>query len=212
MKIGPFTVTRDSLVLWLPVLVAVLTYLQNSPPPTQWTYADWMRILSAIVAAGSTKMMTSGLPGKNDPATINISKIAPVALLALALGASSCATTQQLSNARHVATVTVVSAHSVLATVQDAEALLVCGRSGAPAPPACVTIEAHRTISGHLATAFDLNVKVARLVRDAGSITPAEVPALVEQIAALVDQIVRLIPRSAQKEQLVTSLAAGGTR
>jgi hypothetical protein len=66
MKIGPFTVTRDSAALWLPVAGAVLAYLLASPPPTQWSYYDWLRAAAAVIAASSTKQMTSSLPGKDD--------------------------------------------------------------------------------------------------------------------------------------------------
>src|SRR6185436_11372225 len=57
--------------------------------PTQWTYHQWLQAVSAIVAAVSTKYMTSGLPGENDPpkgGSVNLGKIAPFVVIALALG------------------------------------------------------------------------------------------------------------------------------
>lgn len=142
-----------------------------------------------------------------------LARLTLAAVLALAVSSTGCALAQKFGNVRHQATVTVASAHAVLSSLQDGEALLVCNRMGAPAPPACVSGDAHQQISAKLATAFDLEVKVARLVRDAGTATPADVPKLVEQISALVDQVLSLIPKSAQKEQLVaTTAAAGGVR
>jgi hypothetical protein len=44
----------------------VLTYLLASPPLTSWGYHDWLRAASAALAAASTKLMASKLPGKND--------------------------------------------------------------------------------------------------------------------------------------------------
>lgn len=55
-------VYRDSKVLWLPVLGAILTYLMASEPPTMWSYHDWIKALAAGVAAVSTKYMNSSLP------------------------------------------------------------------------------------------------------------------------------------------------------
>jgi hypothetical protein len=66
MKLGRFTLTRDSAALWLPVAGAVVTYLLASPPPWQWDYYAWLRAAAAVIAAASTKLMTSRLPGKKD--------------------------------------------------------------------------------------------------------------------------------------------------
>jgi hypothetical protein len=58
--------TRDSLLLWLPVVAALITYLLSTDPPTVWTYYQWLQFASAAVAVASTKLMTSPLKGKND--------------------------------------------------------------------------------------------------------------------------------------------------
>ena len=62
--------TRDSLILWLPVVAAAITYLLAAPPPPQWDYYQWLQAAAAVVAATSTKFMTSSLPGKDDVETI----------------------------------------------------------------------------------------------------------------------------------------------
>lgn len=123
--------------------------------------------------------------------------------------ASSCATA---GGPRHVATVSVVSAHAVLSAVQDTERALVCGAATAPPAPACVPADRHRAISADLVTAFDYDGQVATLVRalPAGGTWPATVPVLLGKIAGLVDRIVGTLPASPQKTSLVAQL--GGVR
>ncbi len=126
-------------------------------------------------------------------------------ILLAALAFTGCAS---LGGARHTATVTVVSAHAILSAAQDTERMLVCGLPTAPAAPACVAPATHRTISGYLATAFDLDGQVARTVRavPAGGMLPANVAELVGQIAALVDKILAAIPHSPQRASLVAQI------
>lgn len=205
MKIGSFTLTRDSAALWLPVIGAVITYLLASPPPTQWSYYDWLRAIAAFVAAFSMKQMTSGLPGKNDVAPrVNITKIAPVLLLTVALGSLSCVS---LGGARHRAAVSVVSAHAVLAAIQDTEMGLVCGKVTAPAPPACVPVDTHKALSAKLATAFDYDAKALQLAKvlPAGGASP-DVASLIGQIRAIVDAVMALIPDSVQRRALAANI------
>ncbi len=110
-----------------------------------------------------------------------------------------------LGGPRHVATVSVVSAHAVLAAVQDTTRALYCGAPTAPAAPACIDDALRRTIAGQLVTAFDLDGQVARLVRTvpAGGILPANVAELVGRIAALVDRILAALPKAARESLLM---------
>jgi len=131
----------------------------------------------------------------------------PLILLAVALtGMLGCAS----GGPRHVAVVSVSSAHAVLATVQDTEALLVCGT--ASAPPACVPVEAHKANAATLAQAFDLDAAAASQVRQwpAGQAYPPVVVSLLAQIHALVDQVLARIPESPQRQTLVA--AVGGAQ
>ncbi len=123
-------------------------------------------------------------------------------LLVLLTGCAS------LGGPRHVATVTVVTSHSILAAVQDTTRALYCGAPTAPAAPACIDDALRRTIAGQLVTAFDLDGQVARLVRavPAGGILPANVAELVGRIAALVDRILAAIPKSPQRASLVAQI------
>lgn len=127
-----------------------------------------------------------------------------VLLLAVTLGASSCAS---LGGARHKATVSVVSADAVLSAVQDTEMGLVCGRPSAPAAPACVPEDRHRQISAKLAEAFGHEKRIAQLVRalPAGASSP-DVASLLGQIRALLDAVLAMIPDSAQRKALVANL------
>ncbi len=55
---------RDSKVFWLGAAVALIGYLSVSAPPTSWSYADWLRFASVLVAWVSGKLATSPLPGE----------------------------------------------------------------------------------------------------------------------------------------------------
>jgi hypothetical protein len=58
--------TRDSIIWWLAIAGAVLTYLAAAPSPADWTYADWVKALAFVVATLSGKLATSPLPSKED--------------------------------------------------------------------------------------------------------------------------------------------------
>lgn len=55
--------TRDSIVWWLAILGAVVTYLIGAgKPPTEWAYGDWLQAVAFLVATISGKLATSPLP------------------------------------------------------------------------------------------------------------------------------------------------------
>lgn len=56
--------TRDSVVWWLLIVGAVLTYLSQAPDPRTWSYQQTVQALSAVVAIIAGKLATSPLPGK----------------------------------------------------------------------------------------------------------------------------------------------------
>lgn len=58
--------TRDSIVWWLAILGALVTYLSTSEPPTAWSYQDWIQFIAAVIATVSGKLATSPLPGEHD--------------------------------------------------------------------------------------------------------------------------------------------------
>lgn len=113
------------------------------------------------------------------------------------------------SGPRHLATVSVVTAHSTLAAAQDTEMLLVCDRQGAPAAPACIPVDKHKEIAGLFAQAFEYDGQVARLVRalPVGQPQPAEVGELLGRIGELVNRIIAALPKTApQTRALVENL------
>lgn len=57
---------RDSWVLWLGVAVAVVGYLSQAGPPTQWGYAEWIKFAMFILVWASGKLATSPLKGERD--------------------------------------------------------------------------------------------------------------------------------------------------
>lgn len=87
MKIFGFTLTRDSLLLWLGILGAAVLYLGNMPAPTQWTWAQWMQTIAAIIGVICGKLATSPLLGKEDVGGAGVGNVKlPVIVLAVALG------------------------------------------------------------------------------------------------------------------------------
>jgi hypothetical protein len=140
---------------------------------------------------------------------VDTSKL-PIVLLALGLGvgASGCAKAgPTLPDAKRIAEVTVVSAHAVISAVQDTEMRLVCGRAGAPSPPACVPIETHREISSQLVRAFDLELAVARVVKAVPSsgLSP-DLAKMLSEVSAIVRAVLDLIPPSSQRSSLIVQL------
>jgi hypothetical protein len=126
-----------------------------------------------------------------------VKKLVPVLLVLALIG--GCAV-----KARHIATVSVVSAHSVLSVIQDSEILLVCGRSGAPAAPLCVPIDKHRQISILLEKAFSLEKDIAGLTRavQPDQPLPPQIPGLLSQLSTLIGDVLALIPESSGKAAL----------
>lgn len=129
-----------------------------------------------------------------------------VLLVALAIAASSCA-----AKARHIATVTVVSAKGALDIAQDTEPLLVCGKATAPPAPACVTEDIHRAIHANLADAYALHKQLAIAVRDwpQGAPAPIGIGTYLTQITELLQHVIDALPESGVKTRLL--LLLGGT-
>lgn len=116
-----------------------------------------------------------------------------------------------LGGTRHIATVTVVSAHATLAAIQDVETEVVCGRPNAMAAPNCIPIEKHHELSGLLASAFDYEIQVAQLVRavPAGEPQPAELGELLVRIGALVARVMDDLPKHDPKVQSLKANLGG---
>ena len=56
---------QNSSLLWLGAIAAVITYLSNSIPLTEWSYNDWLKAASFVVAWLMGKLDT---PPKKKPA------------------------------------------------------------------------------------------------------------------------------------------------
>jgi hypothetical protein len=221
MNIGPVTLTRDSALLWLPVIAGAITYLTNMPPPWHWSYNQWLATAGAGVAALSMKLQNSALPSGSEVARGIRDNGRPLAVLlaiGLAAGASSCASLPINPNSaspRHLVTVTVVSGNAILGALQDGERGLVCGTATAPPAPACVDAERHKAIAADFVTAFSIHRAAAQLVRDtpAGTPTTSDVAKMLGDVAVLIDKILGRMPASPQKDQLlVRAQTIGGQR
>jgi hypothetical protein len=59
-------ITRDSVVLTVAALGALVTYLSNAnSEPTKWGYNEWLQFVAFVVAWLSGKLATSPLPGQS---------------------------------------------------------------------------------------------------------------------------------------------------
>lgn len=108
--------------------------------------------------------------------------------------------------ARHVATVSVLSADAVLGATQDTADALVCGVATAPPAPRCLTKEQRKDIARKLEPAFAADVALIKAVRawPVGQPQPAEIAELVGQITALLNEVLALLPQTPQKDHLLT--------
>lgn len=128
-----------------------------------------------------------------------------IGLLCLSLWVVACN-----GGARHIATVSVLSADAVLAATQDTADALVCGVATAPPAPRCLTKDQRKAIAGKLEPAFAADVALIKAVRawPTGTPQPAEIAELVGQITALLNQVLALLPPTPQKDQLLVKIGA----
>lgn len=82
--------SRDSLLWTLLIVGAIVGYLASMPPPTDWTWSQWMASVAAIIGIIAGKLATSPLAGEHDGAKVNVSKIAPLVVLLLLPGLVGC--------------------------------------------------------------------------------------------------------------------------
>ena len=69
MKIGPVTLTRDGVLLWLLAGGALVGYLLSvGVPPTDWDYQQWLQFAAAIAAWGVGKLQASPAPSSKEVA------------------------------------------------------------------------------------------------------------------------------------------------
>jgi hypothetical protein len=59
-------ISRDSIILWLPIAGALVTYLLSAEPLPLWGYYEWLQFIAAVIATASAKLMTSPLKGEHD--------------------------------------------------------------------------------------------------------------------------------------------------
>jgi len=128
-----------------------------------------------------------------------------VLALVLAILVVGCASA---GGPRHIAVVSVVTAHSTLAAVQDTEALLVCGTATALPAPQCITPEAHRAFAKKLVTAFDLDGQIAKqvLAWPPDQALPPVITNLLSQLDAILAELIAALPNTPATDRLLASL------
>lgn len=60
------TLTRDSLVFYAMAVAAAAGFLATMPPPTDWSYAQWMQVIAAAALWAIGKLQTSPLKGDHE--------------------------------------------------------------------------------------------------------------------------------------------------
>jgi hypothetical protein len=110
--------------------------------------------------------------------------------------------------ARHIATVSVVSAHATLSAVQDTADAITCGAATAPQPPKCLDAGQRKAVAAKLSPAFGYDEKLAKVVRDwpQGIPPPAEIGQFLQEITALLNQALAAFPQGPQKDQLLVKI------
>lgn len=86
-------INRDSMVLWLGAIGALVVYLQNTTHPMAWDWNQWLQFVAFVSAFIAGKLGTSPLKGENDDK--RIVKRRPrggglLFILAVSLGAMNC--------------------------------------------------------------------------------------------------------------------------
>ena len=172
----------------------------------------WVQAITAIVLWVSARSATSALPGKGEAMTVNKPFTPPggvaavlvvVALSAMFVGVSACG-----QSTRHIATVTVLTEHSVLAGLQDLATQNFCGTPTALKAPACIDHATRLKVDAFLSKAFDEDQKLLQVVHDAPANKPADTATLVGDISTLVGDIIAALPSSLQAK--AEALLTGG--
>lgn len=207
--------SRDSLLLWIPVLGALIAYLLSAPPPTEWGYTQWLQFAAAVVATASAKLMRSPLKGENDAPSVNPSRFGPLVLiLLLAGGASGCA-------AKFTPLQQVQVTHDALATAQDLEAQLCWGVATVHQGPAdrsyCTTPVAqaiglttarHQALNGKLKIAFDLHRSITAQIAAGLQVNLTSLKTAILDILAFITQL----QQTPAVAQLTAAVKAGEIR
>lgn len=126
-----------------------------------------------------------------------------VAALVAALMLPACAST----HARHLVTVSVVSADATLSAVQDVEAAAVCGQPTA-VPAACVSAAQHQQIAAQLHQAFMTDAQLAQAVRswDPSTPEPSTIAGWLAEISAVVNDVIAALPDGRVKTKLLATI------
>ncbi len=103
------------------------------------------------------------------------------------------------SSGRHLATVSVVSAHATAAAVQDTADAILCPPN-TPDTPVCLSPEERKAVAAKLSPAFGLTGQLAQLVKDwpVTAPVPQAILLMLPQISALLNEAFGLLPGTAQ--------------
>jgi hypothetical protein len=196
-------VTRDSMVLWLGLAVAVVGYLSSAAkPPMEWSYSEWLQAASFGLAWVMGKLHSSPLPGANDGDRVTPPRVGlwffPLLLVA-SLGVSACATVQRTPDVDRIQQ-TRARALEMAQAVESAGALVVqVGRAATAAEAAGVITRTDR--DAVLTAIIALEPKALAVITTAKTVTsePA-LRATLGELMRVFDPFVTSLQRSASAE------------
>lgn len=84
-------INRDSMVLWVGAVGALVLYLQSAEgPPTTWGYNQWLQFVAFVAAFISGKLGTSPLKGESDSTRVSPRLWFLPLMLAASIGVVGC--------------------------------------------------------------------------------------------------------------------------
>jgi hypothetical protein len=75
------------------MLGAIVGYLSSAPPPTTWSWAEWMQAISAVIGIAAGKLATSPLPGAAKTDSVKPDRFIGLLVLVAVLATVGCAKT-----------------------------------------------------------------------------------------------------------------------
>lgn len=191
--------TRDSAVWWLLIVGAVVTYLSQMPPPVDWTWAQWMQSIAALVGIIAGKLATSPLRGANDAMKNDLARFRVLLPLLLALSLGACALK---GTPRHQVTVAAVTISDSLIVATDFER--------AHWREMQLTEAQHKVFQGRMVQVLETAKAIDEtiLAWPKGTPPPASMKPLVLALKRDLDVALSYVPPSPTKDRITTQLAS----
>jgi hypothetical protein len=185
--------TRDSVVWWIGIIVAVLGAIaaNSNLLPADWAPAlPWINLICIVLGTVSGKLATSPLRGENDAQKVDVSKIVtPLLVVAVSLSLLTGATCHGKQSPRHDATLNLTALTTGLRALQEGEQTLYRAKTVPQLTP-----EAHRAFNAKMVQVWDAMSAAVSVVQawKPGEPIPPQLAELVEKTRVAVDEAAAL--------------------